>query len=148
MLEITGNTHALDAIEMLVEHDKDFLAQLMRDSLGISREQSQKAVDSLEATRKEVNSLAYVYAQWEVKGRHLPDLSELHISCGVGDEQWEAFTLNCVESYLLIGGTPEGYHIELRVWSDGLEKEKDYWLSPAPIYCNGKEYEAVEFGIK
>jgi hypothetical protein len=89
--------------------------------------------------------MMYAYAQWTVKGTELPeDLQQIHISNGAGDEQYDAFDLNRQESRLTITGFIDGYDIELVVWSDGLEKEKDYWLSPSEL----GGVEAHDFGIK
>lgn len=89
--------------------------------------------------------MKFAYARWEIQGTELPsDLQDIHISCGVGDEQYDCFDLNRPESKLTITGNPNGYDIELKVFSDGLENEEDYWLSP----CTLDDVEAKEFGIE
>lgn len=78
--------------------------------------------------------MIYVYARWSINGEELPDdLNDVHISNGVGDEQFDAFDLNRPESKLTVTGFINGYDVELIVFGDGIEKEKDYWLSPSLI---------------
>ena len=52
----------------------------------------------------------YAFATWNIKGHSLPDdLQDIHISCGVGDDQWDGLDLNKPESKLIITGAIDGY---------------------------------------
>lgn len=84
-----------------------------------------------------------VFAQWTLET--LPeDLGEFHISCGAGDAQWSGFFHTDAHARLVINACIEGFDVTLYAFSEGIEKEADYWLSPNAI--NG-EIEARDFGL-
>lgn len=86
--------------------------------------------------------MAQFYAKWVLET--LPDeIDDFHISCGVGDEQWDGYFVSDPRAKLTIKHKSNGYHVKLTAPTQGLENEKGWWLSPS---CpHGRE--AVEFGI-
>lgn len=88
--------------------------------------------------------MVQAFAKWTVQ--NLPDdISGIHISCGVGDEQWDGFHIDGQGSCLTIKPTTDSsWEITLTAPSCGLEDSEAHWLSPSLI---NDETEATEFGI-
>ncbi len=89
--------------------------------------------------------MARVFAKW-TNVKSLPeDISEIHISCGVDDDQWVGFHIDGQGASLTIKPTNESlWEITFTAPSDGLEDNAGYWLSPSLI---NDETEADDFGI-
>lgn len=85
-----------------------------------------------------------IFASWLTK--RLPeDLSEIYISCGAGEAQWDGFFLTeDIGAVLSIQNTGNGYRIVLTCPDAGLTDEEDWWLSPSDL---GMDIEALDFGI-
>lgn len=89
--------------------------------------------------------MKYAYAKWRLKS--LPDeLSDFHISQGENDnDQGIGYFPNDKGARLTITHKRGLFYVELYSPSCGLEKHKEYWLSPS---CPDEETEAYDFGIK
>lgn len=94
--------------------------------------------------------MSQVYAKW-VGIKELPeDLNDIHVSCGVGEDQVDGFTLAdegatlTVKSVVGACGETE-LEITFTAPSGGIEKEEGFWLSPSLI---SDETEAEAFGIR
>ena len=95
-----------------------------------------------------------IHARWRV--RHLPEeLGDIHVSCGVGDEQWEAFSMDDPRAFLSIIPTGRGtYSVLFAVHLDPETAEaimtatEDFWLSPNVWDgMDSKEENAIEFEV-
>jgi hypothetical protein len=90
--------------------------------------------------------MKYAFAKWKLKS--LPeDLNDFHISQGEDDDsQGIGYFIDDKGASLTINHKNGFYYVELRAPSCGLEKHKEYWLSPS---CpTDDEIEAHDFGIK
>lgn len=90
-----------------------------------------------------------VFAMWIVPASaQIENMGELHICCGVDDEQWKAFEQGDDDASI-VSMTRKGVRfITFSAPSRCIEKEADYWLSPCPIIHSGGESEAAEWGIR
>jgi len=93
-----------------------------------------------------------VFAKWRTDFvPSVEDLTHLHISCGVGDEQWDGYQWQDVGVHIHVRDLSpcpkkQGpYETAFTAPSLDLEKEEDYWLSPSLL---NDKYEAVDWGIK
>ena len=87
------------------------------------------------------------FAEWHYDHGELPEevadsIDQFHISCGVGDHQSVGYFPSAKGAKLTFERSAHGWKVRLEVPTEGLEKEKDYWLSP-----NGENGEASNFGL-
>lgn len=87
-----------------------------------------------------------VFARWENVQTLPDDIGEIHISCGVGDAQWDGFFITDRGACMTITYKPDGYEITFTAPSCEIETHEGYWLSPCPL--GEDEAEAVEFGTR
>jgi hypothetical protein len=84
-----------------------------------------------------------IFAEWRVM--KLPDeISDIHISCGVGRSQYPGFFQENKGSSLFIEHREDGFYIKFTCLDNGLTDEEGWWLSPSLI----NDEEAIEFGIE
>jgi len=87
---------------------------------------------------------SYVYAVWTVD--ELPeDMDDFYIQCGAGETDWEPFSKDDKGAKLEIENLGNGFRVKFSAPSQGIEKRKAYWLSPALI---NDEHEASDWGIE
>ena len=91
-----------------------------------------------------------VFAEWEIDcmRAELGELELISVSCGVGEAQGDGYTLADKGAELIVSHGEKGYVVTFSAPSEGLEKEKDYWLSPSTLGSEGLDVEACRWGIR
>lgn len=100
-----------------------------------------------------------IFAVWEVDDLPTEDncgetgemaalQNQCHVSCGVGDDQWDGFFLESDKGAKLVIEHVRAsyYRITFTAPAQDLADHKDYWLSPNTLGAN--EIEAVDFGMR
>jgi hypothetical protein len=86
-----------------------------------------------------------VFAKWYVLGltyaEILRSIEDLHIECGAGDDQYEAYfpdDIGCIVTIKKLSASADElmrWEISMTCPSNGLEDNVGYWLSPINLEC-------------